>query len=207
MTPPLVTTIGGVRRGMRSVLPYVFIVGALGFASAAHGQETARRSASDRKDSAKTANVENLIAVTTSGVWNIDGEFKGKNGEYFKITGFFAHVAATSTSRDDGDNAVIILYMEPMAGGSAHWIGARLRCWMPTNDDGKLRGEVRCLPLEGANALLDCNIVFKTIPVRGEGAEAEITEPSDEDSEKRFSGRLTPRGRFKLAPFDGKGDP
>lgn len=205
MTPQSFSMVTGLCRGLRSVLLGVSISGVLGFASIAHGQETARRSASERRDSAETANIESRFAVTTSGVWNVDGEFKGKSGEYFKITGYFAHVAATSSSRDDGDNAVIAVYMEPMAGGTARWVGARLSCWIPKDDDGKFRNEVRCLPVDGANVLLDCNIVFKSIPVRGEDAEAEITEPTDKEPEKRFTGRSSSRGRFKLMSFDGKG--
>lgn len=48
--------------------------------------------------------------------------------------------------------------------------------------------------------LLDVNIVFKTMPIRGERCEAEITEPDDKEVAKRFDSRSSSRGRFTLLP-------
>jgi hypothetical protein len=130
----------------------------------------------------------------TSAVWKMDGEYKGTRSQYYKLTGYFAYVAATERSDDDGDAAVLAMYLEPMAGGAATWISARLSCELEKAGTG-----VRCIASEGATQLLDLNFRFKTIPFRGKSAEAEITEPEDKDLDKRWTGRATARGKFIIS--------
>src|SRR5687768_16485699 len=43
-------------------------------------------------DTGGKANLENFLAVARSGVWYIDGDYKGKTGQYYKATGYFAYV-------------------------------------------------------------------------------------------------------------------
>lgn len=74
-------------------------------------------------------------------------------------------------------------------------LSAKLNCWLAKDASG-----VRCLPIDGAKMLLDVNIVFKTMPIRGERCEAEITEPDDKEVAKRFDSRSSSRGRFTLLP-------
>lgn len=143
--------------------------------------------------------VENSLAVSTSGVWDIDGEFKGARGEYFKLTGYFAYVASTSWSNDNGEEAVITMYLEPMAGGASYWIGARLSCSLASRLAADATG-VRCVASSGASSLLDLNFTFRSIPMRGLEADAEISEPDNKDVSARFTSRSTPRGKFKIAP-------
>lgn len=71
------------------------------------------------KGTAVTPELENAMAVITSGVWDVDGEFKGPGGVYYKLQGYFAYVGSTSTSNDRGDAAVLAMFLEPMAGGSS----------------------------------------------------------------------------------------
>lgn len=148
-------------------------------------------------DSVTKANLENRLAVLTSGTWDIDGEYKGPTGTYYKLTGYLAYVAATSTSRDGGERAVISIYLEPLAGGVADWLGARLAC---TIVDGP---NTRCNATSGATSLLDLNFVFRGVLYRGERIDAEISAPdAKDDAVGRWTGRSTPRGRFTLVPFD-----
>lgn len=144
-------------------------------------------------DDSSVINRENDVAVRSSGVWEIDGEYKGTRGEYYKLTGYVGYVAATSTSLDDGEAAVISMYLEPMAGGSSTWLGARLSCEVSASG-------TRCIPVNGAKQLLDLNIEFKGMPWRGLKIEAVISEPDDKDVAKRFGGRSSARGKFTMAP-------
>jgi hypothetical protein len=156
---------------------------------------SAQRPAQSRSDSATAANLENRIAVATSGVWNVDGEFKQTDGAYYKLVGYFAWVASTSWSADNGEQAVASFNLQPMAGGASYWLGARFLCRYVKADT-----VVRCVPMEGANVLLNLNIDFKLFPQRGQRAEATISEPEDKSGEKRFDSvdRSTPRGKFSL---------
>jgi hypothetical protein len=127
----------------------------------------------------------------------MDGEYKTTTGAYHKLTGYFAYVASTSTSKDNGENAVIAMYLEPMSGGAATWISARLECTIPV--DGTA---VRCIAVQGAKQLLDLNFTFRSMPFRGMRADAEISEPDDKTSDKRFTSRSTPRGKVALVPIE-----
>lgn len=165
-------------------------------ATPARAQARGRAAVTSPRDSAAAAALENEIAVIRSGVWTMDGEYKNSSGVYYKLTGYFSYVASTSTSIDKGDAAVIAMYLEPLAGGSATWISARLFGVVTARAE-----EVRCLAAEGATQLLDVNFTFRAMPVRGARAEAEITEPDDKTAADRFSGRSTNRGRFALVPI------
>lgn len=145
--------------------------------------------------SARVRQLENEMALIGSGVWQVDGEYKAPTAAYFKLTGYFAYVKATSTSRDDGDRAVIAMYLEPMAGGRSLWISASLVCASPADIPG-----TRCAASEGATQLLDLNFVFKTVPIRGSRIDAELFEPDDKSPERRWTSRSTSRGRFALVP-------
>jgi hypothetical protein len=140
---------------------------------------------------------ENAVAVATSGVWKVDGEYKGTTGIYYKLTGYFAYVSATSKSNDNGDAAVLSMYLQPLAGGDADWLGAMLSCYI-----GPDRKEIRCEPVSGAKSLLDLNIRFASMPLRGRAAEADIGAPDDTSPAKRWESATTPRGRFKLVERD-----
>ena len=139
---------------------------------------------------------QDSVAVATSGSWDIDGEFKGADGKYFKMTGYFAYVASTSASKDGGDHAVISMFLEPLAGGPPHWLGSRLNCKWAS-------GSTRCYATSGASILLDLNVLLKGTPHRGERLEAEISEPDSKRGDTlRWTGRTSPRGKFSLIPFD-----
>lgn len=143
-------------------------------------------------DSASAAALEYAFAVNTSGVWVVDGEYKGKRGEYYKLSGYFGYVAATSKSIDKSDGAVAALYLEPMVGGAPTWIGARFTCVMLKDMAG-----TRCLPVDGASQLLELNLEFKTVLIRAAPAEAELLEP-DEKGANRWTSPTVSRGRFTL---------
>lgn len=180
------------------MLRHVLMISAIGLtataSTAASAQRTsvaAQRISRALTDSAEKANGENNVAVLTSGVWKVDGEYKGTQGEYYKLSGAFAYVSSTSATVDNGDAAVIAMYLEPMAGGTTTWYGARLGC--------TFRNKVLvCYALEGAKGVLDLNIIFKNMPIRGQSAEAEITEPDDKSADRRWTSRSTVRGRFTL---------
>lgn len=175
-----------------SILPLTVVISVM----ATHNSLDAQaRPTQTGTDSAANAALENRLAVATSGVWNMDGEYRNSRGVYHKLTGYFAYVASTTTSDDRGEAAVIAMYLEPMAGGAADWMSARLRCWYPETSTG-----VRCVAVEGATALLDLNIFFKTIPFRGRRAEADLTEPEDKSVAKRWESRSSFRGKFTLVP-------
>jgi hypothetical protein len=141
------------------------------------------------------ANTENRLAILSSGVWEMDGEYKSPSGAYFKLRGYFAYVASTSTSRDDGERAVMAMYLEPMSGGTADWLGASFLC--------QIAGRAtRCYATNGAKSLLDVNILFSDIPWRGDTVSAEITEPDDKSLSERFTSRFVPRGKFVMRPPD-----
>jgi len=145
-------------------------------------------------DSATTArNLDNLLAVLTSGTWEMDGEYKGPTGIYYKLTGYFAYVGSTPTSKDAGDRAVMAMYLEPMSGGAATWLSAHLGC-------ERISGKTRCVPAAGAKSLLDLNIIFSKIPFRGDTVTAEITEPDDKTIKERFTSRFSSRGKFTMRP-------
>lgn len=139
----------------------------------------------------------NRLAVGGSGVWNLEGEYKGTRGEFYKLSGYFAYVASTPWSNDRGEAAVLAAYLEPLAGGAATWTSARLACHYggagPTL-------ETRCLAVEGASQLLDLNFVVKFLPVRGERVQGVIRQPDDKSPERRFEGRSSERGKFTLVP-------
>lgn len=184
---------------MRPIVPLLGLGAILGLPITAMGAQPASRSgAPTRRDSAEAAAFENRFAVATSGVWTMDGEYKGSSGIYYKLTGYFAYVASTSTSKDNGDEAVLAMYLEPLAGGNSMWISARLICSIVSGAD-----RVRCLPAQGATQLLDVNVTFSSVPFRGMRAEAVITEPDDKSAKDRFAGRSTARGRFNLVPISG----
>lgn len=177
------------------IISVTLIACILGVATADAQSQGVNRPARTVIDTGGASNFDNFLAVVRSGVWEMDGEYKGTRAEYYKLTGYFAYVGATANSDDDGEAAVMAMYLEPMAGGAPVWLSARLRCSLVSQ-------EVRCIAVAGANQLLDLNYVFKRGPFRGTEGEIEITEPEDETAAKRFVGRSTSRGKFKLVRPD-----
>lgn len=155
-----------------------------------------KAAATAARDSAEAAqNFENLVALVLSGVWDIDGEYKGPDGVYYKLSGYFAYVSSTTTSRDDGDRAVMSMYLEPMAGGASSWLGATLRC----SSRGKDRGP-GCRPTQAAKQILALNFLFPKYPTRGDTVNVEITQPDSTSGPARLTSTYTPRGKFVLLP-------
>jgi hypothetical protein len=181
---------------MRPLTPHsktlLLLIPAIVFAARSIPAQARGSAGANRADSLSEVAFENAMAVVTSGVWTIDGEYKTPSGAYHKLTGYFAYVAATKQSDDDGDAAVLAMYLEPMAGGASTWLSARLSCAHVA-----ALSTVRCVAEQGASQLLDLNFRFKTIPVRGRETEAEIVEPEDK-GEKRWESRSSARGRFTL---------
>lgn len=188
----MLTTLGLIAKGFSTRLVALCLFA--GLPTFALGQTSDRLSSTSSDSTAKALAMDNALSVMTSGVWKIDGEYKGPRSQYYKLTGYLAYVAATERSDDDGDAGVLAMYLEPMAGGTATWISARLSCAFEKVGNG-----VRCIAVEGATQLLDLNFRFKTIPFRGKTAEAEILEPEDKSLDKRWTGRSTARGKFTIA--------
>lgn len=140
---------------------------------------------------------EALVAMLLSGVWDIDGEYQGPRGVFYKLTGYFAYVASTSYSDDRGDAAVISMYMRPMAGGQLEWLGASLKC---ERQGINSKPRVQCLASHGASQLLDLNFLLSEYSLRGSKLEVEITEPVEKSGPQRFTGRSGSRGKFTLIP-------
>ncbi|MBP6571547.1 MAG: hypothetical protein KA226_09030 [Gemmatimonadales bacterium] len=159
-------------------------------------QSSSTPPATTKRDSVAEDNTDNAFAVLWSGTWKLDGEYKNANGVYSKLTGYFAYVASTRTSADDGDRAVIAMFLEPMAGGDTSWLGASLYCAYAVSSK-----TVNCAATSGAASLLDINIIFTTIPRRGQSVEAQITEPTDKSSANRFTSRSSNRGKFTMKPI------
>jgi len=147
-----------------------------------------------RADSLRRVASENAAAVDLSGVWDIDGDYKGSDGVFFKASGSFAYVSSTPTSNDDGDVALMSLYLQPMAGGNARWMGVRLYCRYHS-----ARKRTECTPEDGATALLDVNVIVPGLLVRGLPGEVELSEPDSKEPAVRFTSRSSPRGALKLS--------
>lgn len=143
--------------------------------------------------SADSERQANEAAVNLSGVWDMDGEYNGKTGIFDKATGYFAYVSSTPTSADDGDVAVLSMFLQPMAGGNSHWVGARLSCLYRAS-----RKRTECLPTDGSSSLLEVNFIVSGLLIRGIADELVIEEPDDKNGETRFSSNSTSRGKLQL---------
>jgi hypothetical protein len=145
-------------------------------------------------------------ALWRSGLWMIEGEYKGSTGVFYKATGYWTFALDVGLLATNKPNAVVALYLEPYGGGESHfWLGASLKCEIAISPTPPQ--PAHCLVKEGATALLDLNFaVDPGVFFRFQDVTVTLTEPEDKDPAKRWSARAVSRGHLHLVPVDSTSD-